>query len=190
MARRLLSLLHLEGQEASMGALMPVVRKRFSTPSSHQRDGTIRALIGVVLKEAKKKENRSFLWRFIWIGVVVFSLMLTAISLLSCHLIFGTWLPGIFIATILWAAVFGIGILFFLPSRFVTATFGSLLAISANQICSGAGLISEADKALTDIAVQIGIIAGVEATDPTIHLLLWVFVTVLTLICLPAFFSE
>src|SRR5207249_619946 len=100
--------------------------------------------------------------------------------------------PGVFVAVILWSIFFGVTALLFLPGKAIVTAFGSLLGVSVSEASTAAGLISMANKTITSVASQIGLIVNPEVgmSDPFVSWLLWAFVVTLGLLCLPAFFLE
>lgn len=136
---------------------------------------------------AKKKYTRIFL--IIWLILVVLLAAVSGIILLASYLITGNMIPGLYITTFLWGVLFGGAILFFLRSKYVTAVFGCLFGLSVGQ-ATGATILTECNKAITGMAQQIGLIAGLRPGDQTVLHLLWTFAVTLLVICLPAFSGD
>jgi hypothetical protein len=137
---------------------------------------------------ARSPGNRQTLLLIIWVIMILILLLLTTISFYVSHWTINSYVPGIVVSTVLWAIFFGIVILFFFPSKLVITVFGSLLGISTSQLSSGASLLADCDKALINIAQQLGTITGTQL--PIIHSLVWLFLVLVMIICLPAFFRD
>ncbi len=137
---------------------------------------------------ARRPKNRQTLLLLIWVAMVLLLLLLTGLSVVGSIWFLGTYKPGIVLSVIFWALFFGVVILFFLPPKLIITMFGSFLGITASELGSGASLISRADNAITDMAQEINLVTTADAAF--VHVLLWVFVMILTIICLPAFFRN
>ncbi len=82
--------------------------------------------------------------------------------------------------------------LFMFPSKLVVTTFGSLLGVSASDLGTGSGLVNKLATAVTAMAQNItALVHGSNGSpDSFIGAMVWLFVGLLLLICLPAFFRE
>ena len=73
-----------------------------------------------------RPENRHHVRRVAWIIAVVAVLFLSAVSIWGGHLVTGFYKPGIVVAVVYWAGLFGITASLVLPNKAVVATFGGL----------------------------------------------------------------
>ena len=150
--------------------------------------GAIRALVDL----ARRPENRQKALFALWVISVLFLLIVTSSLIFIVFYFASSNKPGIFLSAIVWSFFFGICVLFFLPSKAVTTLFGSLLGISVNEASTATGLLTKSNEAITNLANQIGIIikGQGQTTDPFIGWVIWIFILILALICLPAFFRD
>lgn len=140
----------------------------------------------------KKPKNRKRAFLVVWLVLVFLLFILTAGLIFGSHRVAGGYRPGIAISTFLWAFFFGVWILFALPAKAITALFGGLAATGINELGSSTGLISRANKWVTDIATQVGMTVGQPdtSTDYFIAAMVWLFFGVLIITSLPAFFRD
>lgn len=141
---------------------------------------------------AKKPENRTNALLLLWVVLVFVLFILTAILVFGLFQLTSSYKPGISIATFFWAFSLGICVLFLLPPKLITTIFGGLAGIGISELGADTGLIAKANKALTQIANQIGVIVSGsgKTTDPFITWMVWLFFAVLLITCLPAFFRD
>jgi len=188
-----------------MGGVQPAVLgaggagKEGPPPEPPPASGVLQRL----LRWATDPGNRRQVFLGMWVVMVTLLLGFTAILLLLFH---GDL--RLHIVTIAWALFFGIAVLFFMPSKAVTALFGGILGIGASKLGTGASLLSKANevvKAITKVfidSIQPSIdslrvstadSARVVLTGGNSHLvqlLVWEFFIVLILMCLPAFWRD
>ena len=142
----------------------------------------------------KGPENRTNLLLIVWGIMVALLLIITAILVFIIFPITSANpKPGVLIAAILWGFFFGICVLFFLPPKLVTTVFGGLFGVSVSEATTATGLITSTNQAITSIATQINIVLTNSSTgepSPFIGQVIWVFVIVMALVCLPAFFRK
>jgi hypothetical protein len=105
-------------------------------------------------------KNRTKVKTILWIGAVFLLLILTIIFILMSYFFTASYKFGIAAATVLWAILFGIFILFILPSKLVTTVFGGFLGIGASEWSTADGLITKADESITKIAHQVSSMVG------------------------------
>lgn len=172
-------------------------RKRTGESDAKQPDNPWKDYLKKFAKFIGKPENSSRALRILWIISVVALLMITAILLLISKAVFASYNHGIILADIFWAIFFGGCILLFLDPKVITAAFGSFLGTSLSEVGTASGLITKANQAITNIATEIGAMGDVTssqtnqpATDPFVAQALWIFVIIVTLLCLPAFFRK
>jgi hypothetical protein len=91
-------------------------------------------------------QNRTIVKTILWIGAVFLLLILTVTFILTSYFFTASYKFGIAAATVLWAILFGIFILFILPSKLVTTVFGGFLGIGASEWSTADGLITKADE--------------------------------------------
>jgi len=138
-----------------------------------------------------EEKNLSKALAILWIISIVALLIITAILLFSSKLVFSKYEPGIIVADFFWAVFFGACILIFLAPKVITAVFGSFLGTSLSEVGTASGLVTKANEAITKIAKEVGTTIGSQnSTDPFIALAIWLFVLVVSLLCLPAFFRQ
>lgn len=140
-------------------------------------------------------ENRPLVRRVAWMIGVVVLLVLSAVAIWGGHAVIHSYKPGIVAAVVLWAVFLGTTASLVLPNKVVVATFGGLVGVSASEVVTAAGLISVMRKQVTALAAELGAIgipggpAGA-TPDPFISWMIWLFVGIVGLLCLPAFFEK
>ena len=131
-----------------------------------------------------KPENRTTLLSLIWLILVFSGLLLTALFVLFLFPITSGNTTGLYIAAVVWGGIFALGVLFIFPPKPVIAVFGGLLGISVSEGSTAAGLITEADKAITALLKTINPeIMGLKAA-------VWIFVIVVSVACSPALVRD
>jgi hypothetical protein len=150
------------------------------------------ASVGKVLQWGADPKNRTTLWLILWLVLLLILTIITAALVFGLSALTSSYRPGIAGSTALWAFSLAACALFFLPPKIITTMFGSLLGISVNEIGTASGLITKANEVITSLATQIGgVISGRDhPTDPFVGWMLWIFVIIFSLVCLPAFFRE
>jgi hypothetical protein len=141
-------------------------------------------------KFLKKPENRNKALGVLWIITIIILLVVTlGIAFLSKWML-SDYRPGILIADLLWALFFGACILLFLAPKVVTAVFGSFLGTSLSEVGTASGLLTKANESISSLARELQIITNQNNADPFIAQVIWLFVAVVTLLCLPSFFRK
>jgi hypothetical protein len=140
-------------------------------------------------------ENRQLLRRVVWIICVISYLVLSALSLFLPRLIAGSFAPGIVVTVVLGALFLGITASLFLPSKMIVATFGGLVGVSMSEVGTAAGLISVMRREVAKIAIEISAIINPGQPPPAtadnfINGMIWLFLVIVGLLCLPAFFEK
>ncbi len=130
--------------------------------------------------------------RIVWITAIIILIIFTAILVFGFGFLLGFHKTGITITVLLWALFLGGTALMFLSQKMITTVFGSLLGIGTSDIGTGAGLITAVNKQVTDISVQLHFLASDSPTIPDSFVtgMVWLFFTVVFLLCLPAFFID
>ena len=61
-----------------------------------------------------------------------------------------------------------------------------------SEVGTAAGLISVTNKAVTNIAIELGVIVrtGTQGADPFVAYMVWTFVIIFAVLCIPAFFET
>lgn len=146
----------------------------------------------IPLIETLFRRNPKLRNQIIWIVCVVVLLLVSAAAVFGFHAIWGSYKPGIAVAVFLWSVFLGSTAFVLLPNKLLITAFGTLLGMSISEAPSGAGLISAARKQVTAIASEIGIITNAPpgTIDPFISWMVWMFIGIAGLICLPAFFQT
>jgi hypothetical protein len=159
----------------------------------------VETLIGKLFPAIKnyltRPENKRLLRSLTWALCVVVILGLTAGALFGLHSATGSYKPGIVTSVVLWSLFLGITAVVSLPSKAIIATFGALLGVSVSEIATAAGLLSVVRKQAIAIAIQLGGIVDPSAPladhpDPFITWMIWLFVAITAILCLPAFFDT
>lgn len=153
--------------------------------------GRLTTWIEAVAKYLDKAEARNRVLRILWFVSTVVLMIVTAVVAPLLSWIW-SWKVGAFFGVALWSIFFGATGLLFLPPKAMTAVFGGILGIGVSEVSSGAGLIASANKAITELARQIGAVVtpNVGTPDPFIGILVWTFVLLVLLVSLPAFFAK
>jgi hypothetical protein len=107
----------------------------------------------------------------------------------------GSYQPGIGVTVVVWALFLGATASLMLSSKVIVATFGGLAGISLSEIGTGAGLISLLRNQIIAMAKEIAVTIDPGAPppqtpDPFIYWMIWLFVGIVALLCLPAFFDT
>ncbi len=139
--------------------------------------------------------NRRLARALVWALCIVILLLLTTAFLFGLHAVFSSYKPGIVVSVVLWSLFLGITASAVLPSKVIITTFGALLGISATEIITTAGLISIIRKQVTAIAIELGAIVNPagpvpEHPDAFISWMVWLFIGIIGVLCLPAFFES
>jgi hypothetical protein len=140
-------------------------------------------------------ENHRVLRRVIWVTCVIILLAVSAALIWGLGWALDSYQPGIAVTVILWSLFLGTTASLLLPSKVIVATFGGLVGISLSEVGTAAGLVSILRKQITALAIELGAIANpsgqVPATPiPFITWMIWLFVGITALLCLPAFFEK
>lgn len=139
------------------------------------------------------RDRRQKLLKIVWVVAVLFVLVLSGIALGLSIQLAGTLKPGVIVTVVLWAALLGGSALAFLSHRVLTAVFGGVVGVSLSEAStSAAGLFVKVNTAIVDLAQQIGRIPSptVGASSDFISWMIWLFMGIFGLLCLPAFFTE
>jgi hypothetical protein len=167
--------------------------------SSNLLRSLIEVLTGEPAKESEgikelvlNRERRRKLLKWVWIVSVVVTLIVSGAALGLSKWLAGTVKPGIVVVVFVWAALLGGTASVFLSPRMLTAIFGGLVGVSVNEASAGtSGLIAKANSSITNLAVEIGKVSlGSTGSSDFIAWMLWMFILVVGLFCLPAFFVE
>jgi hypothetical protein len=140
-------------------------------------------------------ENYHIRRRLVWVTCVVIFLAISAAAIFGLEALLGSYKPGIAVAVVLWSLFLGTTASLFLPSKVIVATFGGLVGVSLSEVGTAAGLISILRKQVTAVAIELGAIANpggqISVTpDSFITWMMWLFVAITALLCLPAFFEK
>jgi hypothetical protein len=170
-----------------VASLLGVSRAAFSLNASDPKAGALKK-IGLWLVDASNRRNALLT---VWAAFVVLSIAFTALAVWLSGRFFHNAHFGVSISVIWWALFTGLAILFLLPAKAVTALFGGLIGISASETLSGNGLITRANDAIRSIAVSLKdfLADAGDYDDHFIRLMVKLFLVIVLVICLPAFFS-
>ena len=137
-----------------------------------------------------EKRRRAF--KVLWALSIVVMIVITAVFVGGFYAVENPK-PGLIVATILWAVFFGVTGLMFLSTKAICTVFGVLLGTSISELGSASGLISAINRAVLQITGEITTVMGDPASveqSPFISMLVWIFVLIVTILCLPAFFIK
>lgn len=136
--------------------------------------------------------NRRTVLLMLWVILVFLLTSMTAIGMLVSHWMFRNYRFGIILSVVLWAFTFGIAVLFFLSAKTVTTVFGGLLGVSVDSATSGAGLLDKANQMVLSVSQQLATSFGINTVrnGGLVRDSVWLFVIILMVTCLPAFFSD
>lgn len=138
-----------------------------------------------------EKDHRKIVLKYAWIVIMILGICVTAICLLLSNWFFHSFRPGIVVVVLLWAIIFGATAIVFLSARMLTAVFVGVIGVSISEVGSGvSGLIDKAAQSIAQIATKINIAAGSGSDKEFIGHMVWLFIGVIALFCLPAFFGE
>lgn len=164
------------------------VGARFRGVARETRYPAIKRVAGYFAAE----EHRAVLRRVLWVMCVLALLVVSATAIFGLHWLFGSYKPGIAVSIVLLAMLLGITALFVLPPKTIVAVFGGFVGVALSEIGNAAGLISVLRKQVTALALELGAIARPagevpEYADPFISGMVWTFILIVGLLCLPAF---
>lgn len=153
---------------------------------------SLRDVLLELIKKAAATENRRTALSILWVISVVVLSLFSGLVIWLLHFFAGGLSIGIVVAVIAWSFFFGVCTLFFLPQKFITTIFGTLLGAGASDLSTGAGLITKAHESVKGIADQIAtIFKDFQGANPSlVAWCVWGFVVVYLVVCLPAFFRE
>ena len=165
---------------------------------------TLLALLQFVIGEIKKptesvqefinsKEHRRKLLKYVWLIAVFLTLLASGISLILSYWIAKSLKPGIVLIVFVWAVLLGCTALVSLSSKVLTALFGALVGVSLSEVSTGfSGLLEKATQGIALVSAHISRIAGPTSSGYSdfIGWMVWMFVVVVALFCLPAFFAD
>ena len=138
--------------------------------------------------------NRPVVRRVAWMIGVLVSLLLSSIAIWGGNALVHSYKPGVVVAVVLWAVFLGMTASLVLPNKVVVATFGGLVGVSASEAATASGLISVMRRQVTALASELGAIgdpgSGGTTPEPFISWMIWLFVVIVGLLCLPAFFEK
>jgi len=139
--------------------------------------------------------NRHVLRRLVWVTCVVILLGISAGAIYGLGAAIGSYKPGVIVTVVVWSLFLGTTASLVLPSKVIVATFGGLVGVSLSEVSTAAGLISAIRKQVTAAAIELGAIASPggpppQTPDPFIAWMIWLFIVIIGLLCLPAFFEK
>ena len=127
----------------------------------------------------------------IWFGIILIFIVLELLNFLFLNKIFGWHRFSVWSGSGIFGLFLGGTFFWYFPAKLLTTLIGGLVGIKISEISSGASLISKINEAVTDIAIQINLIASSGATDsspdPLVNQAVWVCLGCIILPCLPAF---
>jgi hypothetical protein len=154
-------------------------------------------------QDAMSPKYRAKALTILWVAVFVLLAILTLIIILLFGYI-DKFRLGVGISTGIWAIFFGTAALFFLSSKWLTTIAGGIGSISVSDLTKGEPL-TQANTIVDGIAKTVAKVAPVTSTpplngsantldatngvDPFIVSMVWLFIIILGILCIPAFFS-
>jgi hypothetical protein len=161
------------------------------TFSRNAREDGDRAGVPILMGPGGGKGGRPNLvkmWFMLAVGVVVASIVLVFLS----QVIFGNAKVGVFVATVLLAVLGGWFLTFIAPAKVVSAVWGALVGSGAEHATTGGGFIGQAQEIVGKATSTLGTILPplIEIDQDYMSAMVWVFLAVIFLLCLPAFFKN
>jgi hypothetical protein len=149
-----------------------------------KRDGTFTAFLTA-------PQRRSKVLLVLWIVSVFIFFLLSALACGISHAL-GNIRWGIGLSVFFAAVWLGATALLFLSSKAIVTLFGAFLGMSLSEVSSANGLISLLNQQISTVAHNIGVIVPSqgEGASSFVMSIVWMFVLVFSLMCLPAFFKE
>jgi len=152
-------------------------------------------IFGKLAHSLMDPKNKRILHRIVWISCVVIFLAISSAAIFGGAAIWVSYKPGIVISVVIWSLFLGTTASLLLPSKMIIATFGGLIGVTLSEVSTGAGLISVVRKQVVEIAIELGGIIAPGAAlpttpDPFITWMIWLFVAITALLCLPAFVDS
>ena len=151
-------------------------------------------LKSLVVSYIKDPRHRRVVRRVLWMIAVAIVLVFSATTIWGGQVVTGSYRPGIAIAVALWAILVGGTASVVLPNKAVVAVFGGLAGVSLSEVSTAAGLISVMREQVVALAIELDAITnpGTDGTspDPFISWMIWLFLGIVGLLCLPAFFEK
>jgi hypothetical protein len=150
---------------------------------SRERDGNFANFLAA-------PERRAKVLLATW-GLSVLLFLLVSVLVLSVAHMVAAEKWGVGITVLLAALWLGGTALMFLPSKAIVTLFGAFLGMSLGEVGSAHGLLSLVSQQITSISKEVGVILATTSNpDPFITGMLWMFVGVFLIMCLPAFFTD
>jgi hypothetical protein len=113
------------------------------------------------------------------------------VSVIACIILSGAALlltdPGgvVWAFAVIWGIFFGVTFLFLMPGKILTTIFGALVGSGGSDLAGAAGVITESNKQLRELYFAVtGTYDGFSSSA------IWLFVFVIAVLCLPAFFER
>lgn len=134
------------------------------------------------------QKNPLIVWFVAVIGVLVLSALVIAVSLF----VLAKVKFGIIAVVAIWAILIGWFFLFLAPAKLVTAAFGALFGSGTHAVVTGEGMINQLKKLSGTVIEALGVISPqvVAAEQGFITAMVWLFLGLVCLLCLPAFFRD
>ena len=139
------------------------------------------------------KERRRKLLRCVWLIAVLLAIAATVAAFLLSRPLLHSLKPAIVFAVFMWAVIFGGTALLTLSSKLIITIFGALIGVSLSEVSTGfEGLLEKTAAGVASVSHRLSIIAGPVSNGNAdfITWMVWMFVVIVALLCLPAFFTE
>jgi hypothetical protein len=129
-------------------------------------------------------ENRRVVWFALWAVLVLLFGLLTGVILSMSHWLTGSYDVGLYVVAGLWASFFGFATLFGLPPGAINALIGALIGVSIDKASTDGGVLKIAAAQVQHVSDAIASSLSIDPHQAT--LLVWLFVAVYVVCCLPS----
>ena len=135
-----------------------------------------------------RSPNLVKIWFILAVVVVISCVVLVFLS----QAIFGNAKVGVFLGTVLLAVLGGWFVVFIASAKVVSALFGALVGGSADHVTSGTGFLARLQEFAAKATSALGTILPplITLDQDFISTMVWVFLSIIVLLCLPAFFKD
>ncbi|HEX8734942.1 MAG TPA: hypothetical protein VF721_06460 [Pyrinomonadaceae bacterium] len=152
-------------------------------------------------QDAMSPQYRTKALIILWVILVIVLVILSLILYLIFNALNQFYL-GVVVITTIWALFFGVAALFFLSGKWLTTLAGSILGVSASDLGTKSGPLAQANDAINGVAVAVARVLPTEqqqasfatggevSADPFTVKMVWLFIIILGVLCIPAFFSD
>lgn len=128
----------------------------------------------------------------LWFAAVIAAIVVSLILILGALYMLGNVKLGIGGAVFVWAILIGWFFLFIAPAKLVTAAFGAIFGSGTQAAITGEGIVGQLKKLSSIVVEALGLISpqAVVAEQGFIIAMVWLFLGLVCVLCLPAFFKD